>query len=66
MMGLDTVFRRVFGTRADRMIKKMGPTVARINALEPEYKALSEDALRGRTADFRQKLDNGEIGRAHV
>ncbi len=59
MMGLDTVFKRVFGTRADRLIRKMGPDVARMNALEAGLRALSDEELRGKTAEFRQKIDNG-------
>jgi len=59
MLGLDTVFKRVFGTRADRLIRKMGPDVARINELEASLRALSDEELRGKTAAFRQKIDNG-------
>ncbi|MDP2315929.1 MAG: preprotein translocase subunit SecA [Pseudomonadota bacterium] len=59
MMGLDTVFKRVFGTRADRLIRKMGPDVERINAMEPALRALTDEQIRAKTAEFRQKLDNG-------
>ncbi|MES2642524.1 MAG: preprotein translocase subunit SecA [Myxococcota bacterium] len=59
MMGLDTVFKRVFGTRADRLIRKMGPDVARINSLEAGLSALTDEQLRAKTGEFRQKLDNG-------
>ncbi len=61
MLGLDSVFKRVFGTRADRLIKRMGPEVARMNALEPTYKAMTDEQLRGCTADFRQRLENGAL-----
>jgi preprotein translocase subunit SecA len=59
MLGLDTVFKRVFGTRADRLIRKMGPDVVRINEFEASLRALSDEELRGKTAAFRQKIDNG-------
>jgi preprotein translocase subunit SecA len=59
MLGLDTVFKRVFGTSADRLVRRMHPTVARVNELEATYKPMSDDALRGMTATFKQKLDNG-------
>ena len=59
MMGLDTVFARVFGTRADRLIRKMQPTVQLIGSFEDRLRALSDEDLRGQTATFRQKLDNG-------
>ncbi len=60
MFGLDSVVSRVFGTRADRLIKKMRPTVARINELESRYQALSDAQLQACTAEFRQRVENGQ------
>ena len=60
MLGLDVAFKRVFGSRADRLIRKMQPTVARINSLEDGYKAMSDEQLRGCTGAFRQRIENGE------
>lgn len=59
MLGFDTIIKRVFGTQADRLIKKMQPTVVRINELEAKYKAMSEAELKGVTPAFRQQLENG-------
>ncbi len=59
MLGLDTVIKRVFGTRADRLIKKMRPTVAQINELEAKYKAMDEASLKGMTPAFKEKLSQG-------
>ena len=56
-MGL---FDKLFGTRSQRELKKIQPTVDKILALEEPYKALSEEALRGKTAEFKQRLENGE------
>ncbi len=56
-MGL---FTKIFGTRSARELKKIQPTVDRILALEPEYAALSEEALRGKTAEFKERLSQGE------
>ena len=56
-MGLIT---KLFGTRSSREIKKIQPLVDKILALEEEYKALSEDALRGKTAQFKERLQKGE------
>jgi preprotein translocase subunit SecA len=53
---IDRVLARVFGTQHERDIKKLMPRVARINAFEPEIHALSDEALRGKTAEFRQRL----------
>ena len=56
-MGLLT---KIFGTHSRREIKKIQPTVDKILALEEEYKALSEEELKGKTALFRQRLAEGE------
>jgi preprotein translocase subunit SecA len=58
-MAIGGIIKKVFGTSHDREIKRLRPRVERINALEPKYKALSDAELRGKTAEFKQKLDNG-------
>ena len=54
------VFEKIFGTRSQREIKKIQPTVDKILALEEEYRALSEEALKAKTAEFKNRLDQGE------
>ena len=54
------VFEKIFGTRSQREIKKIQPTVDKILALEDEYRALSEEALKAKTAEFKNRLDQGE------
>ncbi|MFK8001557.1 MAG: preprotein translocase subunit SecA [Polyangiales bacterium] len=56
MFGL---LKKVLGTKHEREVKKLQPQVAAINALEGKMKALTDEQLRRRTGDFRQKLDNG-------
>ena len=51
---------KLFGTRSQREIKKLQPTVDKILALEEEYKALSEEALKGKTQEFKNRLAAGE------
>ena len=68
---LDTLLAKVVGTQNDRELKRLRPLVAEVNALEPAIKELSDGQLRGKTAEFRQRLTVGEtlddqIGRAHV
>src|SRR5947207_3390685 len=53
---IDRLLAKVFGTQHERDIKKLAPRVARINALEPAMKALSDDALRGKTEEFRARI----------
>ncbi|MBI1182488.1 MAG: preprotein translocase subunit SecA, partial [Alphaproteobacteria bacterium] len=60
MLGIGSFAKRLFGSANDRMVKGYQPRVAAINALEPQIKALSDDALRAKTAEFRERLDNGE------
>ena len=51
---------KVFGSKNERELKKIEPLVARINALEPEIKGLSDEALKARTMLFKKRLQNGE------
>ncbi|OZB61276.1 MAG: preprotein translocase subunit SecA [Lysobacterales bacterium 14-68-21] len=50
----------LFGSRNDRVLRQLSKTVARINALESEYAALGDDALRAKTDEFKQRLGAGE------
>jgi preprotein translocase subunit SecA len=53
---IERALAKVFGTQHERDIKKLMPRVRAINALEPSIKALSDEALRGKTAEFRSRL----------
>ena len=53
---IDRVLTKIFGTQHERDIKKLLPRVERINALEPAIKALSDEALAAKTAEFRARL----------
>ena len=59
-MIVDTVLAKVFGTANDRELKRLRPFVAEINALEPQLQQLSDDQLRAKTAEFRERLGKGE------
>jgi len=52
--------RKIFGSRNDRQVKKYRKIVTRINGLEEEYKSLSDEQLGAKTAEFRQRLNDGE------
>ncbi len=54
------LLKKVFGSRNDRELKRMGRVVQKINALEPEISALSDEALRAKTDEFRQRHQEGE------
>jgi preprotein translocase subunit SecA len=59
-MIIDSLLAKVIGTQNERELKRIRPLIAAINAREPEVQALADDALRGRTAELRQRATNGE------
>jgi preprotein translocase subunit SecA len=54
-----SIVRKIFGTANDRHLRKLNPVVASINALEAEFEALSDDALKAKTPEFRKRLEEG-------
>jgi preprotein translocase subunit SecA len=56
----SVVLTKIFGTHNQRMVRRLQPLVARINALEPEIQALTDEQLRAQTERFRQRLRDGE------
>jgi preprotein translocase subunit SecA len=56
---LGTLVRKVIGTKNDRELKRLWPIVYEINAAEEEVAALSDADLRARTAELRERLDQG-------
>jgi preprotein translocase subunit SecA len=57
---MQRILSKTFGTRNDRVIKRIVPLVERIGCLEPALAKLSDADLRASTAKFRQRLENGE------
>src|SRR6186713_1956902 len=57
---LDTLLAKVVGTQNERELKRLRPLVAEVNAIEPAMKALSDEKLRGKTAEFKQRVADGE------
>ncbi len=60
MLGLGTLAKKVFGTPNDRKVKATRPLIEQINALEPEFEALSDEGLVAKTADLRARAVSGE------
>lgn len=56
---LTNIAKKIFGSRNDRLLKQYRRSVAKINALEPEMQALSDEALQSKTAEFKQRLAEG-------
>ncbi len=57
---LSKLFRKFLGSRNDRLVKQYAQKVKEINALEPAMQALSDEALRAKTEEFKQRFTAGE------
>lgn len=57
---LRTIATKIFGSRNDRILRRLNKQVAQINKLESTFEALSDEALKGKTTEFRERLQNGE------
>src|SRR5512135_3677676 len=53
------LLEKIFGTASERALKKIHPLVSAINALEPSVQAMTDDALRAKTGEFKEKLAQG-------
>lgn len=56
----NRVLTSIFGSRNERVLRQLSRIVTHINALEPEYEKLDDEALRGKTVEFKQRVANGE------
>src|SRR5689334_9498404 len=59
---IQGVLKKIFGSRNERLLKQYGRIVREINALEPEISALSDDALRAKTDEFRKRVQERLAG----
>lgn len=60
MLGIGSIAKKVFGTVNDRKVKATVPMVNAINALEPQFEALSDDELIAKTEEFKKRIADGE------
>ena len=54
------MIKKIFGSRNDRLVRQMTKRVKKINALEEQFQALSDDQLKAKTIEFRERLGKGE------
>jgi len=59
MLGFGALTRKLFGTPNDRKVKSVRPLVAKINALEPEFAALSDEGIIDKTREFQKRVQEG-------
>ncbi|MEO6155139.1 MAG: hypothetical protein ABIP16_05365, partial [Thermomonas sp.] len=57
---LNSLLTSVFGSRNERLLKQLTGQVKKINALEPQMQALSDEALKAKTEEFKVHIGNGE------
>ena len=57
---LTDLLKKLFGSRNERLLKQFRGLVAKINSLEPSFEQLTYEELRGKTAEFRDRLEKGE------
>ncbi len=57
---VSKLFKKIFGSRNDRLIKRLNKTVAEIGALESTLESLSDEQLRAKTQDYRAQLEQGK------
>ncbi|MWY12617.1 preprotein translocase subunit SecA [Francisella tularensis] len=56
-----SLVQKIIGSRNERFIKKVSRIVQKINSLEPEFEKLSDEQLKAKTFEYRERLANGEI-----
>ncbi len=57
---IGTIIKKIVGSKNERELKRLWPIVNRINAMEPDIAALSDDRLKNKTVEFRERLGRGE------
>ncbi|MBO5899203.1 MAG: preprotein translocase subunit SecA, partial [Lentisphaeria bacterium] len=57
---INAIIKAIFGTKSQRDVKKMRPLVEKINRIEEEYQQLTEEQLKAKTAEFKERYANGE------
>ena len=60
MLGFGTIAKKVFGTANDRKVKAVLPLVAQINALEPEFEGMTDEAIKEKTQALAERAMGGE------
>ena len=56
---IGKVLTKIFGSKNERVIKKLKPIIDKINSLEAGAQALDDDALRAKTGEFKERLTHG-------
>src|ERR1700677_1425566 len=57
---INKILTTIFGSRNDREMKRLGPKVIQVNSFEPALQALTDEQLKVKTAEFKERLAKGE------
>ena len=57
---MQWLLKKIIGTKNERDVKKLRPLAARVNELEQQLQSLSEDALKAKTVEFKERLKKGQ------
>ena len=57
---LSAIIKKIVGSKNERELKRLWPIVERIGAMEPEISRLTDEQLRNKTAEFKERLGRGE------
>ena len=57
---LGAIAKKLFGSKNERDLKKLEPLVQAVNELEPNFTTLTDEAIRLKTEEFKERLSNGE------
>ncbi len=60
MLGMNVITKKIFGSPNDRKIKAVKPLIQKINDLEAEFEALSDEQIKAKTEEFKTRVTNGE------
>ncbi|HJX60453.1 MAG TPA: hypothetical protein VJ462_04135, partial [Thermodesulfobacteriota bacterium] len=57
---IGTLIKKIVGSKNERELKRIQPMIQRINALEPQVRPLTDDQLRAKTSELKERIDRGE------
>jgi len=57
---IGTLIKKIVGSKNERELKRIRPMIQRINALEPQVRPLTDDQLRAKTSELKERIDRGE------
>ncbi len=60
MLGVGAIIKKIVGSKNERELKRLWPIVEKINSLEPQIAALTDDGMRAKTAEYKERVANGE------